>query len=147
MAWSAEGFDRPSVLTTAHGTAGEDPPRVVDRRPPKLSLKASSSSLRSAVRTGRLRLALGCDERCAVAATLLSRRDRNQRDLDDLAMVVTTRTAVARWTLDRRQRRSLARLLRLGGLRLTAHAVDNAGNRSYRYVRPAATSSEAARSR
>jgi hypothetical protein len=137
VAWHADGLDRPGRAVIARAAPGQDPPAGTDTRAPRVALAASVRDLRAATRHGRLQLKLGCDERCAIAATVLSRADDEQLDLDDLPTVVVRRTQRVAWTLSARQRRTLTRLLREGRVRLTVHAVDAAGNKRYRYLTPA----------
>jgi hypothetical protein len=137
VAWQANGFDRPGAVVVARGGPGPDAPASSDTRPPRLTVAASLAALRAAARSGRLRLTLGCGERCAIAASILSLADEDKHDVDDLPVVVLRRTQRVTWTLSHRQRRALNRLLRLGRVRVTAHAVDAAGNTRHRYVQPA----------
>lgn len=133
VAWQAReyspGTSPAGALMAARGDRASDGPPTTDRRAPRAKLSVTQRQLRAASRGRRLRLGLDCDERCAARVVLLAAGDDEQRDLSSLParLLEPSRTRVA-WTLDRRQRRTLARLLRFQAVYVLASVVDDAGN-------------------
>jgi hypothetical protein len=131
IAWQAQagGVHEKDALVAVRGD--DSPDRAArDTRAPRLRVDISRAALEAAARGRRLRGRVGCSEACSVRINVLSNDDDAMLDLDDLPPIVRARpgTRAAIWTLDRGQRRELARILRLGAVWLTGSATDAAGN-------------------
>lgn len=107
-------------LATASGlpTAPSSPR---DRRPPRAHLSVRRSALRTAVRTGRLRVRLRCDEPCSGTVGLL-------RFPRTTVTVRAPGSGTAELRLPGSLRRALARRLRRGPVTVDAAVTDRTGN-------------------
>ena len=129
VAWLAADTDgsAPRALWLAMGDATADPRPRSDLRPPRANATVSRRALRTATRSGSLRIGLRCDEACAVRVVLYD--SDSDQGIYDLRIVVLRRakTTTTAWSLGSHDRRLLRRALDTGRPHLIGSATDAAG--------------------
>ena len=130
VAWLAADTDgsAPRALWLAMGDATADPRPRSDLRPPRANATVSRRALRTATRSGSLRIGLRCDEACAVRVVLYD--SDSDQGIYDLRIVVLRRakTTTTAWSLGATIGAfSAAHSIRVGH-HLIGSATDAAGN-------------------